>query len=163
MTLQTRPAHPGIILTAILAGMLGLGGGLLAPLHAQSYSIDWHQIGGSHGASTNGQFGLTGTVGAPDAHGTIRGGNYSVTGGFWSFISAVPTPGAPELAITLSSPQTVVISWPAPSTGFILQHNSTLNPAAWVDASEPIVSTPELNQIEATFIAGNRFYRLIQR
>jgi hypothetical protein len=137
--------------------------GLPVALQAQSYRIDWHKIAGGQGTSTNGRFSVTGTVGQPDAHGTASGGNYSLTGGFWSFISAVQTPGSPELSISIHSPQAALISWPAPSSGFVLQQNSTLNPGTWMDVTNSVTSLPVVNQIEVTFTQGHTFYRLIYR
>src|SRR6185436_6831575 len=46
------------------------------------------------------------------------GGNFSLTGGFWSLLAVVPTPGAPKLTITLLGANTAKVSWPSPSTGF---------------------------------------------
>src|ERR1039457_4663640 len=60
----------------------------------QSYSIDWFKVSGGGGTSTNGQYSVSGTIGQPDASGAMSGGNYSLTGGFWSLINVVQTPGA---------------------------------------------------------------------
>src|SRR5213083_183176 len=91
-------------------------------LQAQSYSIDWFTIDGGGGTSTGGVYQVSGTVGQPDA-GAMSGGNYSLTGGFWSLF-AVQTPGGPLLSITLTTTNTALVSWPSPSTGFSLQQNT---------------------------------------
>ena len=63
---------------------------LLTPeLRAQSYTIDWYTIGGGGGASSGGDFTLSGTIGQPDA-GTMSGGNYTLAGGFWSVTQTPP-------------------------------------------------------------------------
>ena len=55
----------------------------------------------------------------------MSGGNYSVTGGFWSVISIVQMPGVPNLIIVPNGPGSVTILWP--STGnYTLQQNSNL-------------------------------------
>src|SRR5437868_12370092 len=100
--------------------------------HAQSYTVDWFTIDGGGGASTGGIFSVIGTIGQMDAGGPMTGGNYSLTGGFWSFY-VVPTPGAPLLTIANSPPNSVLVSWPSPSTGFTLQSNTNLTTATWVD------------------------------
>src|SRR5690348_17454014 len=87
---------------------------------AQSYTVDWHTIDGGGGTSTGGVYSVSGTIGQPDAGPAMSGGNFALTGGFWSF-SAVQTPGAPLLTISLTSTNTVIVSWPSPSTGFGLQ------------------------------------------
>src|SRR5436309_10766626 len=97
-----------------------------ALVHAQSYSIDWFTIGGGGGTSAGGVFSVSGTIGQPDA-GKMSGGNFTIDGGFWGIIAPVQTPGAPLLTITLNSQlSTITISWPSPSTGFILQQNTNL-------------------------------------
>ena len=126
---------------------------------AQSYSIDWFKVSGGGGTSTNGQFALSGTIGQQDAGGPMTGGNFSLTGGFWSLISAVQTPGAPLLSVLLTSTNTALVLWAAPSTGFRLQQNGDLTTTNWVSAPTPtndgihnfIIVNPPL---------GNRFYRL---
>src|SRR5450755_1832836 len=83
---------------------------------AQSYSIDWYKISGGGGTSSNGQYVVSGTIGQHDASGAMSGGNYSVTGGFWSLF-AVQTPGAPLLTITYSGNQAIV-SWPSSASAW---------------------------------------------
>jgi hypothetical protein len=71
-------------------------------LCAQQYSIDWYKIAGGGGTSTGATYQVSGTIGQPDA--TLQpmtGGNYSLTGGFWSLISVVQTSGAPMLYISV--------------------------------------------------------------
>ena len=120
----------------------------------QSYSIGWYKIAGGGGISTNGQYSITGTIGQPDAGPAMTGGGYSVTGGFWSLI-AVQMPGAPLLSIAASGNQ-VIVSWPASSSGYTLQTNSSLNPANWggysgaVNNNSAAISPPR----------GNVFFRL---
>lgn len=126
---------------------------------AQQYSIDWYKIAGGGGTSSNGQYVVSGTIGQHDAGGPMTGGNYSLTGGFWSLVAAVQTPGAPLLTIIPTGTNAVVISWPAPSTGFNLQQNSDLKTTNWVSAGSPTVVGGQ-NQVVVTPPTGNRFYRL---
>src|SRR5271169_1079300 len=97
---------------------------LLVPLgvYGQNYTIDWHKIagGGGVGSDTNGQYSLSGTIGQHDASAAASGGNFSLTGGFWS-IYAVQTPGSPLLSIFTSSNSTVIVAWPASAAAFSLQ------------------------------------------
>src|SRR5438477_13062834 len=104
---------------SILAGLLLAVSA--ASLRAQTYSIDWYKIAGGGGTSTNGQYAVSGTIGQPDAGNTMAGGNYSLTGGFWSLISVVQTPGAPTLYINQAG-SAVTISWQDVS-GWSLQQN----------------------------------------
>src|SRR5580700_3191178 len=91
---------------------------------AQNYSIDWYKVSGGGGASTGGIYQVSGTIGQPDASGAMSGGNYSLTGGFWS-LYAVQTPGAPMLTITYFGNQAVV-SWSPSVSGWTLQTNANL-------------------------------------
>src|SRR5436189_1539989 len=80
---------------------------------AQNYSIDWFTIDGGGGTSTGGVYSVSGTIGQPDA-GQMSGGNFSLTGGFWSIFAAVQIPGSPLLRVVLTTTNTVLIAWPYP-------------------------------------------------
>ena len=125
--------------------------------NAQNYSIDWHQIAGGGGTSTGGVFSVSGTIGQADA-GAMTGGNYSLTGGFWSLI-AVQTPGAPLLTITPAG-SNFIISWPSASSGFGLQENPDLNPANWSAIPATNSDNGTIKSITLSAGAGNRYYRL---
>src|SRR5262245_54773162 len=120
-----KPLHfAGLLLAAVVL-----------PAHAQTYSIDWYTIDGGGGTSTGGVYTVSGTIGQPDA-GHMSGGNYTVDGGFWGIIAAIQTPGAPALRVVRTTTNTVVLAWPAPSTGFNLQQNAAVNNAAsWAAVS----------------------------
>src|SRR5262249_1949081 len=81
-----------------------------ASLLAQSYQINWHKIAAGGGTSTNGSYSLSGTIGQSDASGPMTGGNFSLTGGFWS-LYALQTPGAPTLKIVPAGLGQATISW----------------------------------------------------
>jgi hypothetical protein len=140
----------GAAVTCLLAFFLILPG----LLRGQSYSINWYKIAGGGGASTGGNFQVSGTIGQPDASGGMNGGNYSVTGGFWS-LYAVQTPGAPWLTITCAGNQAVV-SWPASATGWTLQTNANLATPTWGDYVGPVVN----NSVTNVEPGQNVFFRL---
>ena len=128
---------------------------------AQSYSIDWYKIAGGGGTSTGGVYSVSGTIGQPDASGAVTGGNYSLTGGFWSLF-AVQTPGAPVLSIQLTSTNTAIVYWPSPSTGFNLQVSTNLVTTNWVTAAETVSDNGSIRFILVNPHTGNCFYRLKQ-
>jgi hypothetical protein len=141
--------------------LLALTGSLLcAPqnISAQSYSIDWFTVDGGGGTSTGGVYSVSGTIGQPDA-GTMSGGNYTIQGGFWSVIAAIQTQGAPLLTITRSGPSAIV-SWPSPSTGFVLQETASLGNAIWTNVAQSPVDNGTNKSITITPPVGNKFYRL---
>jgi hypothetical protein len=126
---------------------------------AQQYSIDWYTVDGGGGTSTSAVYSVTGTIGQPDAGTTMNGGNFALTGGFWSIVTAVQTPGAPLLSI-LRNTGGVILSWPSPSTGYLLQKNTDLNTTNWVQ----VLTTPSDDgtnkTVTVTPAAGNWYFRL---
>ena len=135
----------------------------LTPLVAQAQtncSIDWFTIDGGGGTSTGGVYTVSGTIGQPDA-GTMSGGNYSLTGGFWA-LYAVQMPGAPLLTIAVTGPNTVVVSWLAGAGSFTLQTNNNLNTSNWVNVGGTVYSNGGTNSVIINPPAGNLFFRLKQ-
>ncbi len=128
---------------------------------AQSYSVDWYSIDGGGGTSTGGVYSVTGTIGQPDA-GHMSGGNYTLDGGFWGIIAAVQTPGAPMLSVSLTTTNTVLVSWPYPSTGFNLQQNPALSAPSWVGVTNAPTQVGQQWQVIVRPPTGNRFYRLLK-
>jgi hypothetical protein len=64
----------------------------ITPAFAQSYSMARYKVSGGGGTSANGQYSMTGTIGQHDVGTAMSGGSYSLTGGFWSLISACKRP-----------------------------------------------------------------------
>jgi hypothetical protein len=133
---------------------------LLIPVvgFAQQYSIDWYKVAGGGGNSTGGTYSVSGTIGQPDASGAMSGGNYSVTGGFWSLISVVQTAGAPTLYIS-NSGNTVTVYWQNVS-GWSLQQNANLALASGWGASGGVTTSNGTNYLNVLNPSGNLFYRL---
>ena len=140
-------------------GILSLAVFLLPALanRAQTYSIDWHKVAGGGGASSNGQYAVSGTIGQPDASRTMTGGSYSLIGGFWSLFSVVQTPGAPTLQITNAAPGFATIWWTPPTPGFTLQSTDSLSPTNWVNAP-----TGPTNPATVPVTLPAKFYRLFK-
>jgi len=134
---------------------------LLIPgiMFAQNYSVDWYKIAGGGGTSTGGTYTVSGTIGQHDASGAMSGGNYSVTGGFWSLINVVQTPGAPTLYISHAG-NSVTVYWQNVSGWNLVQNGNLTTPiASWSASSSPtlIGGTNYLNLVNP---AGNQFFRL---
>ncbi len=127
---------------------------------AQNFAIDWFTIDGGGGVSTGGVYQVSGTIGQADAGGPMTGGVYALTGGFWSLIAAVQTPGAPTLRVVLTTTNTVVVAWPAPSTGFSLQQNAALVTTNWATVTNVPAVVGSENQVIVSPPVGNQFYRL---
>jgi hypothetical protein len=129
--------------------------------HAQTnITIDWFTINGGGGASTGGVYAVSGTMGQPDV-GTMNGGGYAIEGGFWSFIGAIQTPGAPPLSISYTATNAVIIFWPSPSDGFVLQQkDDVLSTTSWATPTNSPVKVGENWLVTVSPTSGKKFYRL---
>ena len=134
---------------------------LTITINAQSYSIDWYKVAGGGGTSTGGVYAVSGTIGQHDA-GSMTGGQYALIGGFWGLIGVVPVPGSPLLQVANTGTNTVVIWWPSPSTGFILQQNGDLRTTNWLTAPQTVTDNGTTRSIVVNPPVGDLFYRLKQ-
>jgi len=136
---------------------------LAASALAQSFTLDWFTVASGGGTSTRGAFALSGTIGQPQASPQPwTGGDFSLTDGFWALV-AVYTPGAPRLAITRNSQlSTVTVSWPSPSTGFVLEQTADLNTSNWISSPQLVYDNGTNKFIIVAPPTGNRFYRLFK-
>src|ERR1043166_5014657 len=104
--------------TTLLLGALAL-----MSLSARGQFVtDWFTIGGGAGTIGGGAYTLNGTVGQPDASAAMSGGNYTVVGGFWSFVAAIQ---APALSVERVAGG-VRVFWPLPTTGFVLDQTPAM-------------------------------------
>lgn len=129
---------------------------------AQNYNIDWYKVAGGGGTSTGGTYQVSGTIGQPDASYSMIGGQYSVTGGFWSLINVVQVVGVPQLIIVPNGPGSVKILWPDPATNtYTLQQNNNLTVSGgWATTGYPITNGFGTNFCTITPPLGNLFFRL---
>jgi hypothetical protein len=70
-------------------------------------------------------------------------------------------PASPALYISLTPTNTLLVSWPSPSTGFRLQQTTDLQSGTWQAPSETITDNGVSKSIVVNPPAGKRFYRLI--
>jgi uncharacterized repeat protein (TIGR01451 family) len=94
---------------------LGVTAGLLllvAPglAQAQPYDLSWRTVdGGGAMNTTGGSFGLSGTIGQPDAGGPSAGGTFALHSGFWSLIAGGAVTQQADLAVTKTDGQSTVV------------------------------------------------------
>lgn len=141
-----------------------LGVGLFAASErvTAQLAIDWFTIDGGGGTSSSDGYSITGTIGQPDA-GVMRGYPYTVVGGFWSLVAAVPPPGF-SLNVALTETNSVVISWPIAAGNWMLQQSSELGESAhWTEVSPPYSSNATHYFIVASMPVGTRFYQLREK
>ncbi len=151
-----RLARSQWLRAALLAAWLLSAG----PLNAQDFGIDWFATAGGGGDSSGGDFELTATIGQPDP-GDLLGGDFAITGGFWSILTVVATPGGPSLSVSLAQGN-LIISWPdSGSAGFFPEATDALaDPSTWSPVTATIQTSNGVNSISLPLGAGNRFYRL---
>jgi hypothetical protein len=140
------------VLVAALAATLGNA-------CAQSYQINWSTFDAGSGTSSGGGFTLNGTAGQPSADGPISGGMFSVSGGFW-----FPDPSGPlpHLAIRLGGANTVILSWPSPSTGYVLQQTANMSApdGGWVDVTQTPVTNGSNKEVTLPATGAFCLFRL---
>jgi hypothetical protein len=66
---------------------------------------------------------------------------------------------APTLSI-VSSNSTLILSWPLPSTGFVLEATPSLRPPNWQPAPESAVTNNGLLEVMVPVNPGSRYFRL---
>jgi hypothetical protein len=111
------------------------------------------------GTTSSGVYENSGTIGQPDA-GSVIAGEFVIGGGYWSDLEAVLQPGAAGLSIEELSPDSALITWPAPSTGYVLQENANLTTSNWLAVTNPPAVVNGEMQITASPTVGNRYCRL---
>jgi len=67
---------------------------------------------------------------------------------------------APALAISLTGPNTVVVSWPSSAAGFVLQQNSDLTTMNWPDFSGTVNTNGTTKSVTISPATNNLFFRL---
>ena len=100
---------------------------------------------------------LTQGVNTIRAYAVDNRGQFSAT----NSVSVVQTPGAPSLAVTRSG-SSVIVSWPYPSTGFVLQQNSNLSTTNWTTAGFTVTTNDVSNSITLPAPTGSLLFRLKQ-
>ena len=84
-----------------------------------------------------------------------------MTGGFWSLINVVQTPGLPNLVIMANGANSVKVLW-ADIGSSTLQQNTSLATTNWVASGYFISTANGTNSITITPPVGNLFFRLKQ-
>ena len=138
-------------------------GGLAAGLNAGAQSaVDWFTLDAGGGAQSSASYVINFTAGQTDVGPTfLNSANYRIIPGFWALEDMGPATGLPDLSITLAGSR-VILSWPSPSTGFILQHTDSLNvlPATWSDTPGVVSDDGLIKSLTLPHNLSKQFYRL---
>lgn len=128
------------------------------PAFAQSFAIDWFNVGGGGGFSAGDRYSVVGSVGQADA-GAAAGTNNSLVGGFWAVTSATG-PGELTLTLSLTPTNSVLISWPAAVPASYLEETTSLDPSAWTTVTNAPLNSAGTNYVALPLRPGARFFRL---
>jgi hypothetical protein len=77
-------------------------------------------------------------------------------------VSVGQTPGAPSLTLTLTETNSVVVCWPLPADGWVLQWTNQLSedPDPWPQVSPPYQTNATRAWFVEPALAESKFYRL---
>ena len=141
---------------ALLAVLL-----LTLTAHAQT-NIGWFTLDAGGGAHTSANYLINFTVGQNEVGSTAQSSaNYRIVPGFWALEDMGPVDPRPELSIVLSGSD-VILSWPSPSTGYVLQQADSFDilPASWSNTVALINDNGVLKSVTVPHNTAKRFYRL---
>lgn len=101
----------------LLFGMLFPPASMAWAQSGGDYDLTWSTVDGGGAVSTGGKYALGGTAGQPDA-GTLSGGDFEVSGGFWIIRAQNPT-AARVVAFVARSPTASGIAAAAALAAFV--------------------------------------------
>jgi hypothetical protein len=100
-------------------------------------------------------------LGSPVYFGGIRvGGPGNYVFDDLSVLGPLATLSAPALSSVPTGTNSLLLSWPTNTPGYILHENPDLQPGNWTTNSATPVITGAANQVTVPMSQGNRFYRL---
>jgi hypothetical protein len=122
------------------------------------FNLDWFTVSCGD-SSSGGDYTLTGGIGAAEAV-PAAGGDFGMVAGFWSILPSLEIGELPVLRIAFVAQNSVLISWPAPSTGWVLEESTAPGASGWTDAAAPVISQGGDNTVRQPIPGGSRYYRL---
>jgi hypothetical protein len=97
---------------------------------------------------------VTGWSNPPNAQVSIVLGQTTITNGTYVLTNA------PALAVSLTTTNSAMVSWPSPSTGWNLQQNTNPATANWTTPPETVTDNGTIKYIIVNPPTGNLFFRL---
>ena len=150
--------------TAIFMGAATVFAAIRVPAQT-SFSISEHTIAnGGLTISRAGDFALSGTIGQP-APRVLRGGSFTLGGGFWGVAMVLQQAGLPRLTIARSA-QRVTLAWShtEDDADVLLETSLTLSDkAVWSTVAAQRETTADAIQVSVPATPGQRYFRLRRR
>ena len=88
-------------------------------------------------------------------------GVFGPTFNAYDYATVVYREALPSVSIARSN-AFVIVSWPSPSTGFVLEQNTDLKTTNWITPSETVTDSGTIRFITVSPAPGNRFFRLFK-
>ena len=96
-----------------------------------------------------------------DLRSEFRSLQFPISDATYDQLMSLATPGAPLLSIFRTTTNTVLVSWPSPSTGWTLQQNTnSVSSLNWSNVTATIQDDSTAKTLIVNPPTGNRFYRL---
>ncbi len=145
------------VFAGLCAALLWVGASAVS--WAQSYSIDSYTVAPGGVESAPPGYRLDAMIGSWASAGPISNGNYLLSGDVLTDATPAQPPG-PTLQVKLSSANTILISWPSASTGWILQANTVLASTGWTTVTGAVNDDGTRQSLVASLSGSTTFYRL---
>ena len=88
----------------------------------------------------------------------ITPGGFATSPGDFAVINATPA-----MAISVSITNSIIVSWPASASGFVLQENNALDQNAWTTLTNGVSTVGDMNEVVLFPLPGGQFFRLKSR
>ena len=147
-------------LATVLTGVVSALGANSIPAQ-NNFTMLEHTVAGGGTASRGGGFALTGTIGQSLTC-SLRGGGFTLAGGFWGAAIAVQQAGMPWLTVT-KTPNQATVSWPITDgeSEIVLEASPVLGAASyWSVVVLRRDGVGGQNRVHLPANLGNRFFRL---
>ena len=66
----------------------------------------------------------------------------------------------PVLAISVTNPNNLAVSWPSPSTGLVLQESTNLNAGSWTNSTNTVNDDGKTRSVIVNRAPGRKYFRL---
>lgn len=122
-------------------------------LQARPYTIDWHDISGGGGASTNSTYQVIGTIGHLDDDRTLIGGGYTLAGGFIEAIAPVQESYVAGPGGSIAGGASQLVSYGYATTTVVAVPNTGYHFVGWSDGSTDATRN-DLDVISSTVVTA---------
>jgi len=125
---------------------------------SSTLTYEWRKDDATIAAATQNSFSITNLQHADAGTYSVVVGNPA--GSVLSRTAYLSVGPPPKLSAAMSSTNTLLLSWPAPFPGFVLEKNSGFETTNWVTVTNTATVVGEQNEVTSDVPASNQFFRL---